>query len=100
MQTSPLHNRNEAVQSLAAGDAKSFSELYSNFYLQIYFFAKKFVTDPQKAEDITADVFVKLWNEAEKNKMVKNVKSFLHATTKNCCLDQLKTERIHQDKHR
>jgi RNA polymerase sigma-70 factor (ECF subfamily) len=51
--------------SLRANDERGFSIVYDQYYLSIYFFVKKFVKDPQQAEDITADTFIKLWQYAQ-----------------------------------
>lgn len=100
MSTGQPYQLNTTLHSLVAGDAKGFSEIYSSYYLPIYYFAKKFVGDAVVAEDVTAETFSKLWQEAEQKREVKNVKAFLHVTAKNNCLDKLKMEKTHQEKHR
>src|SRR5262245_53562044 len=87
-------------QTLAAGDSDSFSRIYNENWSTIYYFTRRFIQDPQQAENITAETFAKLWQEAEKSKMVNHVTTFLHTTAKNNCLDQLKTEKTHQEKHK
>ncbi len=97
MSTTSLHTVQPAINSLEGEDRKGFSLLYSYYYLPIYFFVQKFISDEQQAEDITADTFIKLWQYAQAT-AIQNVKSFLHTTAKNSCLDHLKALRNHQQK--
>lgn len=85
---------------LTGNDRKQFAALYDQFYLSIYYFTKKIVADPQAAEDLTADSFVKLWNKALQENEVNNVRAFLYSVARNACLDYLKTHQLHQEKHK
>lgn len=87
----------DTIYSLQGEDRKGFSFLYNLYYLRIFYFIQKFVDNAQEAEDITADCFVKLWQYSQAN-AIKNVKSFLHVTARNACLDHLKAKRTHSQK--
>ncbi len=85
-------------QTLLANDPASFESLYNMYYLPLFYFIKKRVEDVPQAEDIAAESFVKLWQQATQKAGIRNVKAFLYATARNACLDYLKTTRLHQQK--
>jgi RNA polymerase sigma-70 factor (ECF subfamily) len=87
-----------SVFSLSAGDRHGFATAFERYYLTIYHFAKKFIDNGADAEDITAESFIKLWRHAEQPEGIQNVRTFLHVTTKNACLDYLKTHKGHKKK--
>jgi len=43
------------------GDTEAFTVLYTRYYYTLYNFVKRFIPDREDAEDLTAEVFVKLW---------------------------------------
>ena len=57
-------------------DQKAYEELYNHHYLSVFRFARKFVDNRAAAEDITTDVFMKLWNKRAGFKDHSGVRSF------------------------
>ena len=51
---------------------------------------KQFIQDREDAEDITAEVFVKLWKLRANLNTIKNIEAFLYTTGRNACLDFLR----------
>jgi RNA polymerase sigma-70 factor (ECF subfamily) len=48
------------------------------------------VPEREDAEDLTADVFVKLWKLRANLQTIKNIEAFLYITGRNACLDFLR----------
>lgn len=46
-----------------------------------------------EAEDITQDVFVKLWNKKQDLQQVNSIEAYAMTVTKNVCLDKLKARK-------
>ncbi len=88
----------ESVYSLNFNDHRGFTVAYNRFYLPLYYFTKKIVTDPEIAKDITADAFIKLWRQAQEGEPVQNVNAFLHTTARNAAINHIHTQKLHQDK--
>ncbi len=66
---------------------------------KLYRLAKRLLDDPEDAQDIVQETFIKLWNRREKLDEYRSVEALAIVTTRNLCLDKLKarkypTERI------
>ena len=53
----------EAVKACQQGDEKAFETLYTEFSKSAYFLALKLMKNPQSAEDVTQEVFVKVFQK-------------------------------------
>jgi len=53
------------LKRLKNGDLESFNWLYRQYHERVYFFCYKLTSDQEVAEEITEDVFVKLWYRRE-----------------------------------
>jgi RNA polymerase sigma-70 factor (ECF subfamily) len=49
---------------VARGDAKAFEELYDALGASVYGVARRVVRDPNRAEDVTQEVFLEVWRKA------------------------------------
>lgn len=86
-----VHTSNEAmVQQLQKGNKKAFEWLYDQQYITVFMFARRFVTDQQAAEDITTEVFLKLWDRLTDFDSLPAIQSFLHVSTRNACLNYIR----------
>lgn len=72
------------------GDTEAFTVLYNRYYYTLYNFIKRFIPDREDAEDLTAEVFVKLWKLRANLNTIKNLEAFLYITGRNACLDFLR----------
>ena len=56
----------------------------------MYGFARRWVKDVVDSEDITADTFLKLWNNRSNFQTIDNIGAFLYTTVRNACFDYLR----------
>jgi DNA-directed RNA polymerase specialized sigma24 family protein len=49
---------------------------------------------PDEAEDVTQDVFLKLWDKRNQAGSIKSIEAFAITVTKNICLDKLKSKKV------
>ena len=69
------------------------------FFPGLCFFAKRLVENDGEGEDIAADSFVKLLNRNNSFETLPNIKAFLYITTRNACLNYLRSsQRQHAEK--
>lgn len=66
-----------------------YNSLISQLKNKIFNYSLYMVKNRMDAEDITQDVFIKLWNNFEKINLIK-AKSWLLKTTHNLCIDYLR----------
>ena len=81
---------NDLISQFNHGDAEAFTAIYNKYHLTLYSFVNKFLPEREDAEDITADVFVKLWKLRANFDNIKNIEAFLYITGRNACLDYLR----------
>ena len=60
---------------------------------KIFRFAKRLMKIDVEAEDITQEVFIKLWHEKKELRHYNRIEAFAMTVTKNLCLDKLKSSR-------
>lgn len=73
---------------------KDYNNIVISLKDKIFRFARIFLTDSSEAEDITQDVFEKLWLNKEWINKYNNIDAFLMRTTKNLCLDKIKHQQV------
>lgn len=73
------------------GSTQAFTKIYNYYYRPVYFFARRLVNSAPDAEDIVAEVFVKVWDKRADFESLQNVKAFLFVATRNACLNFLRS---------
>lgn len=74
---------------LSVGGSKVlFTQVYNDYYTQLYFLTKKMVQDA--APDILADVFTELWVQEKEFESERHLFFYLRAMVSNACFDFLK----------
>lgn len=81
---------NDLIVQFNHGDTEAFTAIYNKYFSKLYYFVKRFIAEREDAEDITADVFVKLWNLRANLNSIRNIEAFLYITGRNACLDFLR----------
>lgn len=85
-----LHSSRDLQQRIAAGDEHAFRQLFSENWDNIYGVAFAFTKSPELAEEITQDVFVKIWVKRERLAGVEQLGSYLYTTARNHILNTLR----------
>ena len=91
---------NDLIIQFNHGDTEAFTAIYNNYYLTLYNFVKKFIPKREDAEDITADIFVKLWRMHTRFDSIKNIEAFLYITGRNACLNFLQSLQRQSEKQK
>jgi len=76
-------------QRAAAGDEEAFKQIYYHFYKKLYLFSLALVKTKEAAEEITEDVFIKIWQQKEHISVIRNLRVYLYIATKNTSLNYL-----------
>lgn len=69
----------------ALPDAAGFAELYEAHSKSVYYLALRFLADPQKAEDVTHDVFLKVYRKLGEFRGDSSIRTWLYRITINHC---------------
>ncbi len=83
----------QLVTNYLKGDEESLEILIKRYLKPIYSFTFRFIGNGQEVEDITQDVFIKIWRNLKKFDKNKKFKTWIFAIAKNACLDWQKKKR-------
>jgi RNA polymerase sigma-70 factor (ECF subfamily) len=78
------------MERVAAGDTAAFAALYDRHHRSVARFAHRFVKDAGKAEELTQDIFVKLYRHAGRYRATARFKTFLFRVAANHCLNEVR----------
>lgn len=88
-----MSSPDEILKLAANGDQKAFQELYVLFSDKVYNTALSYAQNEEDAEEITQDVFVKIFRNAAKFKGDSAVSSWIYSITINTALNLLKRKK-------
>ncbi len=78
------------------GDETAFATLVTNHYGNVYGLACRMLHDQSEAEDISQDVFLKVWNKPEAwNPDGARFSTWLYRVTANACIDRMRKKVPH-----
>jgi len=89
-----LENETELLQQAANGDANAFALLYSHYRSLVYRFIYKYLKSPQLTDDLTQEIFLKVWENKEALTDRQAFKSYLFTISRNHTLNFLKRASI------
>ena len=64
-----------------------FLEIYRAFYGKVFTFVLSLVKSKANAQDITQNIFMKLWKNRKKLEYIKSMDDYLFILSKNACMD-------------
>lgn len=87
----------ELISGLSQGNIGSYEILFERYYSKIKGFAKGLTKNECEAEDIVANVFMKLWFNKEKLASLSNLNGYLFSVTKNEVIDHFRAQKYLTD---
>ncbi|MFA5076106.1 MAG: sigma-70 family RNA polymerase sigma factor [Patescibacteria group bacterium] len=89
----PTENENQLVSQYLAGDQEALKILINRYLKLIYNFIYYHLKNQAEAEDITQEVFIKVWRNLQKFDQTKNFKTWLYKIAYNTCIDFLRRQK-------
>ena len=83
----------QLIASYLAGDEKSLEILFGRYLKPIYSFVYRYVSGAHDVEDITQEVFVRIWRNLKKFDQNKSFKTWIFSIAKNAAIDFLKKKK-------
>ena len=83
----------QLIDSLKTDGQEGFVAIYRKFYKQLLFFILGYLKENRVAEEIVADVFVKVWERRSDFHTMENLKAFIYISAKNASLNVIRSER-------
>ncbi len=78
-----MESDKQILEKLSRGDISAFDSLYIKYNHKVRAFALQLTKNQQEAEDITHNIFLKIWNDRAKADQIDSFKSYLFVMTKN-----------------
>jgi RNA polymerase sigma-70 factor (ECF subfamily) len=82
------------MESVKSGDLRMFENFFRSHYQMLCYYALKFVSSPDTAEEIVQDLFYTLWEKREELTITTSLKAYMYAATHNRCLKYLDHRQI------
>ncbi len=83
----------QLIAAYLKGDEKAFEILVKRYLKPIYSFIYKNIGNPEAAEDITQETFVKVWKNLKKFKHDKKFSTWIFTIAKNASIDFLRKKK-------
>lgn len=77
-------------------DQQAFTELYDNYVAKIYRFIYFKVSSVEVAQDLTSEVFLKVWQYFTEGKQVKHLQAFVYQVARNLVIDHYRQKASQQ----
>lgn len=87
----------ELASLLRQRDQEAFRELFERYKRVLYSFAKNMTHDISEAEDLVQDVFISLWENAERLELKGTISSYLYAAVRYKFLNLVAHKKIRSD---
>ncbi len=93
-------NQQDAHQAarIRSGDEYAFRDLFRSYYTLLVKLAWRFVRDKQLAEDVVADVLLKIWQNRSDWHPEISIKAYLFQATRNQAINQAKRQQREQER--
>jgi len=75
------------------GNKLAFNELFLSYYSRLLAFAKQYTKNQESAEEITSELFVKIWLKRTGLSSILNPEVYLFIAIKNACLNVIRSEK-------
>jgi RNA polymerase sigma-70 factor, ECF subfamily len=87
------------LEELTQGSELAYRALFDRYYKQLANFAYRYCQDSDKAKDVVQDIFVRIYQNRNTLKSIRNLKYYLYKTVHNECLTALKKEKTRAKHH-
>ncbi len=81
---------------MAADDREAFRQIYNHYYPAVQQYVLLFSFDLSRLDELTQDVFVRIWDKRHKLTQVESFQNYLFKITKNQVLNYIRGVRVQQ----
>ena len=91
-----LHNEKELLLRVASGERIAFGPLYNHYFPVIQRYVSLFEPSGNYRDELTQDVFVRIWEKREHLGKVDSLRSYLFLVTRNVVFNYLRSLKVQQ----
>jgi len=81
------------VEKICQGDMSAFRKLVEDYKKKIFYIAFDFLRDHHEAEDISQEVFIKIFRSIDKFKRDAKMSTWIYQITVNTCIDAIRRKK-------
>jgi len=85
---------NLILEEISKQNRRVFKNFFNKHYKELVIYANGYLFDQPSSEDIVQEVFIYIWENANKLKVEKSLKAYLYTMVRNRCLNYLKSIKI------
>ncbi|MFB6456815.1 RNA polymerase sigma factor [Chitinophaga sp. Hz27] len=89
-----LLSEEDLCELLAQGSQDAFRELYNRYWKKVYKIALTYLKQPQEAEDLVQNIFIKLWLKRSTIATVQHMDSYLRVVARNEVVSYLRKNQL------
>jgi len=89
-----IHNEPELLRQISQGDRHAFRAFYTHYYGYVQRYIALFESSGDSLDELTQDVFVRIWEKREHLGKVESLKSYLFLVTRNVVFNYLRSLRV------
>jgi RNA polymerase sigma-70 factor (ECF subfamily) len=86
--------KDQLAMRIKLGDEQAFELLFRKFNVRLCAFANKFLNDPEEAQEIVQNMFVKIWEGRDEIDPENSLKSYVFKIVQNLSLNKLRRKKI------
>ncbi len=90
--TLTMETKPEILLQLKQGNEKAFKHIFDFYYKQVFYFTYKYVRNKEESEDITQNIFIRLWNKRESIDVSKSFHGFLFTIGYRLVIDHIRQQ--------
>lgn len=83
------------IELIREGDPLSFEILFQKYYVRFYNFVLNLTKNPQTAEDIVQNVFMKIWINRKNLRPDQSIHNYIYALAKHEVLNHLRDRKVY-----
>ena len=91
-----LHNEKELLSQVSQGDREAFRIMYTTCYPQVKRYISLFESSGKVLEELTQDVFVRIWEKRVRLMQVESFQGYLFVVTRNVVLNFFRALKVRQ----
>ncbi|HEY4288801.1 MAG TPA: sigma-70 family RNA polymerase sigma factor [Puia sp.] len=96
MSSEGVHNEKELLLQIAQGDREAFRVLYTTYFPDVQQYVSLFEPSGGSLDELTQDVFVRIWEKRVRLSDVETFKSYLFLVTRNVVFNFIRALKVRQ----
>ena len=85
-----------SIRIAEQNDQAAFRELFNHFFPGLLSFAQSFLKNRPLAEEVTGDVFIRLWENRSVLPTIKSLSYYLYVATRHACINALQKQKKYE----